>query len=126
MSIRSIPARPRRGACSTAAASTESAVAALRQMGAAHANVMRDGERQSVPAAELVRGDLILIEEGDIVPADIRLLDVSGLECDESVLTGESLPVDKHTDPTRPGTALADLTGCALMGTIVHAGSVRS
>lgn len=52
----------------------ESAVAALRQMAAAHANVMRDGERQSIPAAEIAFGDLILIEEGDTVPADARLI----------------------------------------------------
>ena len=52
----------------------ESAVAALRQMAAAHANVLRDGERLSVPAAEIVPGDLILIEEGDTIPADARLV----------------------------------------------------
>ena len=54
----------------------EAAVAALRQMSAAHANVIRDGERQSIPAAEIVPGDLILIEEGDTIPADARLIQV--------------------------------------------------
>ena len=70
-------------------------------------------------------GDVIELRLGDIVPADVRLLEVSGLECDESVLTGESMPVDKGTDPTAAGTALAELSGCALMGTMVHAGSAR-
>src|SRR5580765_1460944 len=57
----------------------ESAVAALRQMAAAHANVVRDGERQSVPAAEIASGDLILIEEGDTIPADARLIHSTAL-----------------------------------------------
>jgi P-type Mg2+ transporter len=59
------------------------------------------------------------------VPADIGLLQVSGLECDELVLTGESLPVEKSTAPVPSGTPLAELSGCALMGTVVHAGSAR-
>ena len=87
--------------------------------------VVRDGRPTSVDVTDLVPGDVIELRLGDIVPADVRLLDVSSLECDESVLTGESLPVDKRTDPTPTGTALADLTGCALMGTVVHAGSGR-
>ena len=85
--------------------------------------VVRDGRPVSVDVTELVPGDIIELKLGDIVAADVRLLDVSGLQCDESVLTGESLPVDKRVEPTPSGTALADLTCCALMGTIVHAGS---
>jgi Mg2+-importing ATPase len=85
--------------------------------------VVRDGQPARVDVTELVPGDVLELRLGDIVPADVRLLEVSGLECDESVLTGESLPVDKHTDPTPAGSAIADLTGCALMGTVVHAGS---
>ncbi len=86
---------------------------------------VRDGNPVSVDVTELVPGDVIELRLGDIVPADVRLLAVTGLECDESVLTGESMPVDKSTDPTAAGTALAELSGCALMGTIVHAGSGR-
>ncbi len=70
-------------------------------------------------------GDIIELRLGDIVPADVRLLEVSGLECDESVLTGESLTVDKSNGAVAPGTPLAELAGCALTGTIVHAGSGR-
>ena len=73
----------------------EEAVAALRQMSAAHANVIRDGERQSIPAAEVVPGDIILIEEGDTVPADARLIQSTALQTAEAALTGESLPVSK-------------------------------
>jgi P-type Mg2+ transporter len=85
--------------------------------------VLRGGRSQAVDVTLLVPGDIVELRLGDIVPADLRLLEVNGLSCDESVLTGESLPVDKGTDPTSVGSALADLTGCALMGTIVHAGS---
>ena len=86
---------------------------------------VRDGAARTVDVAELVPGDLIELRLGDVVPADIRLFEVNGLECDESVLTGESLPVDKSTEAVAPRTALAELVGCALMGTVVHAGSAR-
>ncbi|MEY9934037.1 Mg2+-importing ATPase [Catenulispora sp. GP43] len=85
--------------------------------------VIRDGRPGTVDVTALVPGDLVELKLGDIVPADLRLLAVTGLECDESVLTGESLPTDKHTDPVPAGTPLAELSGCALMGTVVHAGS---
>jgi P-type Mg2+ transporter len=87
--------------------------------------VLRDGQPASVDVTELVPGDVVELHLGDIVPADLRLFEVTGLQCDESVLTGESLPVDKDTDTTPAGTTLAELTGCALMGTIVHAGGGR-
>ena len=101
----------------------EKAAEALHDQIHHQSTVIRDGQPMRAEVTDLVPGDILQLRLGDIVPADVRLLDVSGLECDESVLTGESLPVDKHTDPTEAGTALADLTGCALMGTIVHAGS---
>src|SRR5665647_2418793 len=85
--------------------------------------VIRDGRSAMVDVTALVPGDLVELRLGGIVPADIRLLEVSGLECDESVLTGESLPVDKDTTAVPTGTNLAELSGCALMGTVVHAGS---
>ena len=70
-------------------------VAALRQMAAAQAHVVRDGERRTVPAAEVVPGDIIVVEEGDTVPADARLIRTAALQTAESALTGESLPVAK-------------------------------
>ncbi|MHA6757986.1 magnesium-translocating P-type ATPase [Streptacidiphilus sp. PAMC 29251] len=85
--------------------------------------VIRDGKPADVDVTALVPGDLVELQLGDIVPADLRLLAVTGLECDESVLTGESLPVDKTTSAVPAGTPLAELAGCALMGTVVRAGS---
>jgi Mg2+-importing ATPase len=85
--------------------------------------VQRDGRPTRIDVTDLVPGDIVDLHLGDIVPADIRLFSVTGLQCDESVLTGESLPVDKGTAATPPATPLGDLTGCALMGTIVRAGS---
>jgi Mg2+-importing ATPase len=87
---------------------------------------VRDGRAQTVDVASLVPGDVVELRLGDVVPADVRLLDVTGLECDESVLTGESLPAAKAVGATPPGTALAELTGCALAGTVVHAGRARA
>ncbi|MGW2701505.1 magnesium-translocating P-type ATPase [Streptomyces sp. NPDC001340] len=87
--------------------------------------VLRDGRPQEVEVTGLVPGDVVELRLGDIVPADLRLLQATGLECSESVLTGESLPVAKDTAPVPAGTALADLSGCALMGTVVHCGSGR-
>ena len=81
----------------------EEAVAALRRMSAAHANVIRDGARQSIPATEVVPGDIILIEAGDTIPADARLIEATALQTAEASLTGESLPVSKDTRPITAG-----------------------
>jgi P-type Ca2+ transporter type 2C len=81
------------------AARAESAVAALRRMATARATVLRDGERRSVPAAEIVPGDILLIELGDTVAADARLIQSIALQTAEAALTGESLPVSKDTAP---------------------------
>jgi P-type Mg2+ transporter len=87
--------------------------------------VIRNGQPVTVDVIALVPGDIVELKLGDIVPADIRLLEVTGLECDESVLTGESMPVEKTTTVVAAGTPLAELSGCALLGTVVHAGSAR-
>jgi P-type Ca2+ transporter type 2C len=71
------------------------AIAALSQLTAPEARVVRDGDRQQIPAAEVVVGDLLVLAEGDIVPADADLVDTAALLIDESALTGESVPVDK-------------------------------
>lgn len=62
------------------------------------AQVIRDGNTHLIPSEQLVPGDIIILEEGDMVPADVRLIEVSQLEIVESILTGESLPVRKSTD----------------------------
>jgi len=95
----------------------EAAVIALRVMSAAEATVFRDGERRSIPAAELVLGDLILIEEGDIVPADARLIQSSALQTAEATLTGESLPVLKDIAPVTGEAGLGDLHNMIFSGT---------
>jgi Ca2+-transporting ATPase len=88
---------------------TERALAALTDLTSPHALVIRDGARQRVSARELVAGDLVLVAEGDRVPADACLLEASNLEADESLLTGESVPVRKlaravdDQNPAQPG-----------------------
>ncbi|MGW3230353.1 cation-translocating P-type ATPase [Kitasatospora sp. NPDC001095] len=76
----------------------ESAVAALSRLSAPAARVVRDGEPRKVPSAEVVPGDVVALAEGDIVPADARILDAAALLLDESMLTGESLPVAKEAE----------------------------
>ena len=84
---------------------------------------LRDRHPRTVDVTELVPGDVVDLQLGQVVPADMRLLAVAGLECDESVLTGESLPAEKSAAPVAAGTPLAELSCCALMGTVVRAGS---
>jgi P-type Ca2+ transporter type 2C len=95
----------------------ESALVALRQMAAAHAHVLRDGERRSVDATEVVPGDIILIEEGDTIPADGRLLESAALQTAEASLTGESLPVSKETAVIANDVALGDRHNMVFSGT---------
>jgi Mg2+-importing ATPase len=103
----------------------EKAAEALHSQISHRATVVRDGCAVEIDVTDLVPGDLVDLRLGDIVPADIRLLETASLECEESVLTGESLPVEKGHAVTAHGAGLADLTGCALMGTVVHAGEGR-
>ena len=86
--------------------------------------VWRDGHERNVDVTQLVPGDVVALRIGDIVPADMRLLEADQLESDESVLTGESLPVSKDVAPVA-GRADADLSSCVFMGTIVQQGSGR-
>ena len=98
-------------------ARAEAAMTALRAMSAAEASVVRDGERRRVPAAGIVPGDIILIEEGDTIPADARLVDSASLQTSEAALTGESLPVTKDTVPPDGDVALADRCNMVFSGT---------
>ena len=83
----------------------------------------RDGEPSRVEVTHLVPGDIVHLDVGSIVPADLRLLTASYLECDESVLTGESVPASKSAAPVAEGATLAELSSCAFMGTVVHEGA---
>src|ERR1700754_663562 len=95
----------------------EQALAALRQMSAAHATVIRDGARQSIPAAELVPGDINLLEEGDTIPADARVLQSTALQTAEAALTGESLPVAKDVEQIAADVGLGDRHNMIFSGT---------
>jgi magnesium-transporting ATPase (P-type) len=100
----------------------ENALAGLRAVIAPNASVMRDGRRATVPAERLVPGDIVLLDPGDKVPADMRLLKARALAVDEAVLTGESLAVEKTVDCVAADAALADRTCMAFSGTMVAAG----
>lgn len=102
----------------------EQSIAALRKMAAPSARARREGSLRSLPAAQLVRGDLVEFEAGDLVPADVRVLEAAGLRCVESALTGESLAVDKMPDTLSEATlSLGDRVNMAYLGTSVAAGA---
>jgi Mg2+-importing ATPase len=84
---------------------------------------LRDGAAGRVDVTELVPGDVVRLGVGDVVPADLRLLEASGLECDEAVLTGESLPAEKRVEPVEEPESPLALPPCAFMGTVVQAGA---
>jgi Ca2+-transporting ATPase len=94
----------------------------LRRMGEAEVHVRRDGVRRTVPARELVPGDVVLLEQGDVVAADLRLLEARGLRVDESSLTGESVPVDKDPEAQEEDVPLAERRSMAWRGTTVRRG----
>jgi len=100
----------------------EVAMASLRAKIRQEAEIRRDGRASRVPVTSLVPGDVVSLRIGNIVPADLRLLKVDELECDEGVLTGESMPVAKSVAPVADHQP-QDQPGCAFMGTIVHEGS---
>ena len=100
----------------------EQALDAIRAMITAHASVLRDGNRITVSAEDIVPGDIVLIEAGDRVPADLRLIRARNLTVEEAILTGESVPVEKGATPVDAGAALGDRTPMAYSGTFVAAG----
>jgi len=101
----------------------EEALAALKKMAAPEARIMRDGHRISVPARELVPGDIVFLEAGSYVPADLRLVETANLKVDEASLTGESVPVEKRADTTlSQEVPLGDRRNLAYMGTTVTYG----
>ncbi|PZS32351.1 MAG: magnesium-translocating P-type ATPase [Pseudonocardiales bacterium] len=101
----------------------ERATDALHSQVTHRAVTLRGATPVEVDVTALVPGDVVRLALGEVVPADLRLLTTTGLECDESVLTGESLPAEKSVPPVAAGCALGDLTCCAFMGTVVRAGA---
>lgn len=100
----------------------EKALAAIRSLVSPRAHVLRDGQRLSVPVADLIPGDVVLLEAGDRVPADLRLLRARGLLVDEALLTGESVVAQKQELPAQPQAPLGDRHSMAFSGTLVAAG----
>ena len=100
----------------------ETALGAIRKMISPRANVWRGGCRTSIPVEEIVPGDLVLIEAGDRVPADLRLVRARGLLIDEATLTGESVASEKSEAPVAPEAPLGDRLCMAFSGTLVAAG----
>jgi len=107
-------------------ARAEHAVAALRRMSAARASVMREGARRTILATEVVPGDILLVEEGDTIPADGRLIDAAALQTAEAALTGESLPVEKATGPIGDEVGVGDRRNMIFSGTAVTYGHGRA
>ncbi len=104
----------------------ESAIAALQQMAAAHALVVRDGAPVSVPAADVVPGDIIVIEEGDTVSADARVIESASLHMAEAALTGESLPVSKEIAAIPDEVSIGDRANMVYSGTSATYGRGRA
>jgi len=99
------------------------AMEALKKMASPNAKVIRDGNRQTIPATELVPGDVVLLETGDYIPADMRLIETINLKVEEAALTGESVPVEKQDDVTfKDEVGLGDQINLGFMSTIVTYG----
>ncbi len=95
----------------------------IEETGRPESSVLRDGHRISVPAAQLVPGDIVFLEAGNYIPADVRLLEAVNLRVDEASLTGESLPVEKNAQTRlEADIPLGDRKNTAFMGTLVNYG----
>ena len=97
----------------------------LLQLMPENATVMRDKKQKTIPAADLVPGDYVLLQAGDKVSADMRLTFVKNMQCNESVLTGESLPVEKNIDIIDPDTGIADRKNMIFSGTLITSGKAE-
>ncbi|RYD24375.1 MAG: HAD family hydrolase [Verrucomicrobiaceae bacterium] len=104
----------------------EKSIESLSRMVTAEATVRRDGQKLRINAEALVPGDVVFLNAGDRVPADLRIVNARGLRVDESMLTGESQPVTKHSDPLELGTILAERKNLAYAGTMVTGGQAES
>lgn len=99
---------------------------ALKEMDVIHSRVIRDGKIQMIPSEKIVPGDIILLEAGDVIPGDARLIESNQLQCDESSLTGESLPSEKNTDKLSKDTILGDQFNMVFKGTSVTNGNGKA
>ncbi|WP_439546089.1 HAD-IC family P-type ATPase [Sandarakinorhabdus sp.] len=104
----------------------EAAMAAIRSMLAPRAAVLRDGLRTSIDGADLVPGDVVLLEAGDKVPADLRIIEARGLAAQEAMLTGESVPVEKTPAPVAADAPIGDRRTMLWSGTLVTQGTARA
>ena len=104
----------------------ERALGAIRDLIAPHATVLRDGGRQTIEVADLVPGDIVILEAGDRVPADLRILRARGLAIDEALLTGESVTSEKHEVPVAVDAPLGDRHSLAFSGTMVTTGQATA
>ena len=95
----------------------EKALDSIRNMLSAEARTLRGGEARMIPAEQLVPGDIVLLESGDKVPADLRLADIKNLRTEEAALTGESVPADKTIDPVPEKATVGDRESMAFSGT---------
>src|SRR5271154_3014127 len=100
----------------------EKALDSIRDMLSAEARTVRGGETRLIPAEELVPGDVVLLESGDRIPADLRLVDVKNLRTEEAALTGESVPIDKTTGAVAEKATVGDREGMGFSGTLVSSG----
>ena len=100
----------------------EKALDSIRNMLSAEARTLRGGETRLIPSEELVPGDVVLLESGDKVPADLRLVEVKNLRTEEAALTGESVPIDKTTNAVSDKATIGDREGMAFSGTLVASG----
>ena len=103
----------------------EAALRSIQRMLVSHCQVLRDGQPHTLEASELVPGDVVILAAGDRVPADLRLLQVRELYCDEAMLTGESVPVAKQQDSLPGDVPLAERRNMAWMGSLVTTGSAQ-
>src|SRR5215475_14373258 len=100
----------------------EKALESIRNMLSAEARTSRGGETRMIPAEQLVPGDIVLLESGDKIPADLRLSDVKNLRSEEAALTGESVPAEKSSDPVSANATVGDRDSMAFSGTMVVSG----
>jgi P-type Ca2+ transporter type 2C len=103
-----------------------SSMKALKEMDVTLCNVIRDGKKMQIPSEKITVGDLVVLEAGDIIPGDAHLVEVNQLQCDESSLTGESLPTEKKIDKLPKETALGDQLNMVFKGTSVMNGNGKA